>query len=265
MIQQRILKNAVSTSGVGVHSGANVQLTLHPADAGAGIIFRRVDLNPIVEIPALTQYVGDTRLNTSLVKDGAVVSTVEHILSAFAGVGIDNAYIDLDGPEMPVLDGSAVDFITLIQKAGIKQLSAPKLFLVISSSNQKLEIDFSQVSFIEEISRARTFGFLSEYDYLKKNNLARGAGLENTVVLDETKILNEDGLRYKDEFVKHKILDAIGDLYLVGHSIIGAFSAHKSGHKLNDQLRRALTADPTAWEIITLEENVKLPISFDLK
>lgn len=295
MLKQRTLAKSVSASGIAIHTGKPVNITLHPAETGTGIIFKRIDLDPPVEIPATTHYVGDTRLNTTLTHDGAHVSTVEHILSAFAGQGIDNAYVDLDNAELPVMDGSARVFTSLIQTAGIQAQDAPKKFLrikqtvrvedgdkfalltphhgtkfsftidfdhpAIQATQQTAEIDLMTEAFVEEISGARTFGFLSDYEYLKKNHLAQGASLENTIVLDDKGVINEGGLRYENEFVRHKILDAIGDLFLLQHTIIGAFEGYKSGHALSHQLRLALLADPTTYEIVTWEGEV--PRSFE--
>jgi UDP-3-O-[3-hydroxymyristoyl] N-acetylglucosamine deacetylase len=249
-----------------------------------------------VVIPAQVHNVGDTTLNTCLVKDGVRVSTVEHLMSAFAGLGIDNAYVDLTAPEVPIMDGSAGPFVFLVQSAGIREQNAPKKFIrikqkvevsqgdkiatispyngfrvtltidfdhpVIRSSNQTATLDFSTSSYVKEVSRARTFGFLSEYEYLRKNNLAMGGSLDNAIVLDNYRILNEDGLRFEDEFVKHKLLDVIGDLYQLGHSMIGEFSGYKCGHQLNNQLLHALLANKEAWEIVTFTDKEKLPITF---
>lgn len=261
-----------------------------------GIVFRRVDLDEPVEIPATPENVGDTTLSTTLIKDGVRISTVEHLLSALAGLGIDNAYIDLNAAEVPIMDGSAGPFVFLIQSAGIEDQNAPKRFIRIKRTvrledgdkwvkfepfdgfkvgfsidfdhpafkegNQTAEVDFSTTSFVKEISRARTFGFMNQYETLRANNLALGGSLDNAVVLDDYRVLNEDGLRYVDEFVKHKILDSIGDLYLLGRSLIGAFSGHKSGHALNNRLLRTLLADEEAWELVTFENEEKAPISF---
>ncbi len=296
MIKQRTLKNVIRATGVGLHTGNKVYLTLRPAAADTGIIFRRVDLDPPVEIPACPDNVGDTRLSTTLVKDDVRVSTVEHLLSALAGLGIDNAYVDLSAPEVPIMDGSAGPFVFLIQSAGIVEQNMPKRFIRIKrsvmvedgdkwarfdpfdgfkvsfvidfdhpafrTSNQTATIDFSTTSFVKEISRARTFGFLKEIEYLRARSLALGGSLDNAVVVDDYRVLNEDGLRYHDEFVKHKVLDAIGDLYLLGRSLIGAFSGHKSGHALNNRLLRQLMADESAWELVTFEDDSTAPISF---
>ena len=296
MINQRTLKNVIRATGVGLHTGEKVYLTLRPAAADTGIIFRRVDLPEPVEIPAVPENVGDTTLSTTLIKDGVRVSTVEHLLSALAGLGIDNAYIDLNAPEVPIMDGSAGPFVFLVQSAGIQEQKAPKRFIrikrpvvveeddkwvrfepfegfkvsftidfdhpVFKDQNQSAEVEYSTTSFVQEVSRARTFGFMSQIESLRANNLALGGSLDNAVVVDEYRVLNEDGLRYIDEFVKHKILDSIGDLYLLGHSLIGAFSGHKSGHALNNRLLRTLLADRDAWEVVTFEDPAKAPISF---
>ncbi len=296
MINQRTLKNVIRATGVGLHTGEKVYLTLRPAAADTGIVFRRVDLPEPVEIPAVPENVGDTTLSTTLIKDGVRVSTVEHLLSALAGLGIDNAYIDLNAPEVPIMDGSAGPFVFLVQSAGIQEQKVPKRFIrikkpivveedgkwvrfepfegfkvaftidfdhpVFKDQNQTAEVDFSTTSFVKEVSRARTFGFMSQIESLRANNLALGGSLDNAVVVDEYRVLNEDGLRYVDEFVKHKILDSIGDLYLLGHSLIGAFSGHKSGHALNNRLLRELLANQEAWEEVTFEDPAKAPISF---
>ena len=296
MIKQRTLKNVIRATGVGLHTGEKVYLTLRPAMPDAGIIFRRVDLSEPVEIPATPENVGDTTLSTTLIKDGVRISTVEHLLSALAGLGIDNAYIDLNAPEVPIMDGSAGPFVFLIQSAGIEEQNAPKRFIRIKKpvkvedgdkwamfepfdgfkvgfsidfdhpafkeDHQTAEVDFSTTSFVKEISRARTFGFMNQIETLRANNLALGGSLDNAVVLDDYRVLNEDGLRYMDEFVKHKILDSIGDLYLLGRSLIGAFSGYKSGHALNNKLLRTLIAHEEAWELVTFEDEKKAPISF---
>lgn len=296
MIKQRTLKNVIRATGVGLHTGQKVYLTLRPAVADTGIVFRRVDLDVPVEIPATPENVGDTTLSTTLIKDGVRISTVEHLLSALAGLGIDNAYIDLNAPEVPIMDGSAGPFVFLIQSAGIQEQNAPKRFIrikkpvtvedgdkwvrfepfdgfkvsftidfdhpVFSNHQQTAEVDFSTTSFVKEISRARTFGFMSQIEALRANNLALGGSLDNAVVLDDYRILNEDGLRYMDEFVKHKILDSIGDLYLLGRSLIGEFSGYKSGHALNNRLLRTLLANEESWELVTFEDEEKAPISF---
>jgi len=296
MIKQRTLKNVIRATGVGLHTGKKIYLTLRPAPANAGIVFRRVDLDDPVEIEAKSDNVGDTMLSTSLVKDDVKISTVEHLLSALAGFGIDNAYIDLSSDEVPIMDGSAGPFVFLIQSAGVEEQNAPKQFMRIKEkirvedgdkwamfepfegfkvgftiefdhpmfhdSNCKAEIDFSTTSYVKEVSRARTFGFMREVELLRQNNLALGGSLDNAVVVDDYRILNEDGLRYEDECVKHKILDAIGDLYLLGHSLIGSFTGFKSGHELNNKLLRELLAKESAWELVSFEDEVDLPISF---
>lgn len=296
MIKQRTLKNVIRATGVGLHTGEKVYLTLRPASADTGIVFRRIDLPEPVEIRACPQNVSDTRLSTTIESNGARVSTVEHLMSAFAGLGIDNAYVDLTAPEVPIMDGSAGPFVFLIQSAGIEEQNAPKRFIRIKqkveihdgdkwagfepfdgfkvsfeidfdhptfrNARQHASVDFSTTSFVKEISRARTFGFVGDLEALRAAGLARGGGLDNAIVLDGFRILNEDGLRYEDEFVKHKVLDAIGDLYLLGHPLIGAFSAHKSGHSLNNRLLRKLVELEDVWEIITIKENEEAPISF---
>ncbi len=296
MIRQRTLKNVIRATGVGLHTGEKVYLTLRPAAPDSGIIFRRVDLDEPVEIPATPENVGDTTLSTTLIKDGVRISTVEHLLSAMAGLGIDNAYVDLNAAEVPIMDGSAGPFVFLIQSAGIEEQNAPKRFIRIKKQvrvedgdkwvnfepfdgfkvaftidfdhpafkegSQIAEVDFSTTSFVREVSRARTFGFMNQIEQLRANNLALGGSLDNAVVVDDYRVLNEDGLRYVDEFVKHKILDSIGDLYLLGHSLIGSFCGHKSGHALNNELLRALLAQEDAWEEVTFEDATTAPISF---
>ena len=296
MIRQRTLKNVIRATGVGLHTGKKVFLTLRPAAVNSGINFRRVDLDPAIEIPANPEFVGDTSLSTTLVKDNVRISTVEHLLSALAGFGIDNAYIDLSADEVPIMDGSAGPFVFLIQSAGVEEQNAAKKFLKIkqkvrvehegkwamfepfdgfkvgftiefdhpafNDKNCQAEIDFSTTSFVKEVSRARTFGFMRDVELLRENNLALGGSLDNAVVVDDYRILNEDGLRYEDECVKHKILDAIGDLYLLGHSLIGSFEGFKSGHALNNALLRELMANEDSWEVVTFEDEHKAPISF---
>ena len=296
MIRQRTLKNVIRATGVGLHTGEKIYLTLRPAPVDTGIVFCRVDLEEIVQIPARPENVGDTRLSTTLVRGDVRISTVEHLLSAMAGLGIDNAYVDLSAAEVPIMDGSAGPFVFLIQSAGIEEQNAPKRFIrikkpiqvtsgdkvarfvpfdgfkvgftiefdhpVFKSDTQHSEIDFSTTSFVKEVSRARTFGFMHEIEHLRERKLALGGSLDNAVVLDDYRVLNEDGLRYRDEFVKHKILDAIGDLYLLGHSLIGAFDGFKSGHALNNELLRTLIADETAWEEVIFEDVSEAPISF---
>ena len=296
MIRQRTLKNVIRATGVGLHTGKKVLLTLRPAPTNTGIIFRRVDIDPTVEIPAKPKYVGDTSLSTTLVKNKVRISTVEHLLSALAGFGIDNVYIDLTADEGPIMDGSAGPFVFLIQSDGVEEQRAAKKFLrikekvqveqngkwamfepfdgfkvgfsiefdhpVFNQNNCHAEIDFSTTSFVKEVSRARTFGFMRDVELLRERNLVLGGSLDNAVVVDDYRILNEDGLRYADECVKHKILDAIGDLYLLGHSLIGAFKGHKSGHALNNTLIRELLLDKSAWEIVSFESEYQAPISF---
>lgn len=296
MIKQRTLKNVIRATGVGLHTGEKVYLTLRPASSETGIVFRRIDLADPVEIRACPENVSDTRLSTTLEFNGARVSTVEHLMSAFAGLGIDNAYVDLTAAEVPIMDGSAGPFVFLVQSAGIAEQSAPKRFMRIKkevrveegdkwacfqpfegfkvsfaiefdhptfrNSTQNATVDFSTTSFVKEVSRARTFGFMGDLEALRAVGLARGGGLDNAIVLDDYRILNDDGLRYEDEFVKHKVLDAIGDLYLLGHPLIGAFSAHKSGHSLNNRLLRELVTHQEAWELITYDENDEAPIAF---
>lgn len=296
MIRQRTLKNVIRATGVGLHTGEKIFLTLRPAAVNSGIIFRRVDLPTPVEIKACPENVGDTRLSTSLQNGEVKVSTVEHLLSAFAGLGIDNAYVDVSAPEVPIMDGSAGPFVFLIQSAGVEEQNAAKRFIRIkervcvedgdkraafepfdgfkvsfainfdhpafTERTQFSSIDFSSTSFVKEVSRARTFGFLQEIEMLRESELALGGSLDNAIVVDDFRILNEDGLRYEDEFVKHKILDAIGDLYLLGHSLIGEFSGYKSGHALNNRLLKALVANKSAWEEVTFEEGDRVPISY---
>ncbi|WOJ94946.1 UDP-3-O-acyl-N-acetylglucosamine deacetylase [Congregibacter variabilis] len=296
MIRQRTLRNAIKATGVGLHTGEKVYLTLAPAPVDSGIIFRRVDLNPVVEIHAKASNVGDTTLSTTLVHDGHRVSTVEHLLSAMAGLGIDNAYVDVSASEVPIMDGSAGPFVFLIQSAGIEEQPAAKKFIrikrpvtvedgdkvasflpfdgfkvsftidfdhpVFRDRKAHAEIDFSSTSFVREISRARTFGFMHEIEYLRSKGLARGGSVDNAIVVDEYRILNQDGLRYEDEFVKHKVLDAIGDVYLLGYSLIGEFRAHKSGHALNNASLRALIAQTDAWEMVTFDDPDMAPISY---
>ncbi len=297
MIRQRTLKNVIRATGVGLHTGEKVFLTLRPAAADTGIVFRRVDLPEPVDIPATAENVGNTQLSTTLEKDGVEISTVEHLLSAFAGLGIDNAYVDVSAPEVPIMDGSAGPFVFLIQSAGVEEQNALKKFIRIKESvevrdgdkfarfepfegfkvsfgidfdhpvfteeTQFSSIDFSSTSFVKEVSRARTFGFLREIEMLREKNLALGGSMDNAIVVDDYRVLNDDGLRYEDEFVKHKILDAIGDLYLLGHSLIGSFYGYKSGHALNNKLLNKLVATPEAWEEVTFEEEDGLvPISY---
>lgn len=293
MLRQRTLKSLIRASGVGLHGGVKVSMTLRPAAPDTGIVFRRVDLPEPVDLPASALLIGDTRMCSCLEQHGVKVGTIEHLMSAFAGLGIDNAWVDLDAPEVPILDGSAAPFVFLIQSAGIEEQKAAKKFIrvretievregdklarfdpydgyrlsfsitfhhpAIAKSAQKAEIDFAEHSYVREVARARTFGFMQEVEYLRENGLALGGGLENAIVLDEFRVLNADGLRYADEFVKHKILDAIGDLYLLGHPLLAAFTAHKSGHALNNLLARELLNRPQAWELVSFEEATQAP------
>ena len=296
MIKQRTLKNVIRATGVGLHTGKKVFLTLRPAAPDTGIVFRRTDLDPPLEIPARSEFVGDTSLSTSLTRDGKRIATVEHLLSAFAGLGIDNACVDVSAAEVPIMDGSAGPFVFLIQSAGFEEQNAAKRFIRIKKRlavddadkharfepfdgfkvsfsiefdhpffqqrSKCSEIDFSTTSFVKEVSRARTFGFMRDVELLRERNLALGGSLDNAIVVDDYRVLNEDGLRYEDEFVKHKILDAIGDLYLLGHSLIGSFHGHKSGHQLNNKLLRELLINKEAWELVSFEDEVSAPISF---
>jgi UDP-3-O-[3-hydroxymyristoyl] N-acetylglucosamine deacetylase len=296
MIRQRTLKNVIKATGITLHGGERAELTLKPAPPNTGIIFTRIDLNPPVEILARAENVGDTTLSTCLIKDGVRVSTVEHLLSAFAGLGIDNAYVDISTSEIPIMDGSAGPFVFLVQSAGIQEQNAPKGFIrikrkvkvkegdkwaafepfegfkvtfsiefdhpVFNSLCKTATLDFSSTSYVKEVSRARTFGFMADFERLRELNLALGASLDNAIAIDDYRVLNEDGLRYEDEFVKHKILDAIGDLYLLGSSLIGAFSGHKSGHALNNKLLRKLLAQEDAWEYVTFDDIAAAPISY---
>ncbi len=296
MIKQRTLKNTIRATGVGLHTGDKVYLTLKPAPIDTGIVFRRVDLEPAVEIPALAENVGDTTLSTTLMQGNVRVSTVEHLLSAMAGLGIDNAYVELSASEVPIMDGSAGPFVFLLQSAGIEEQNAAKKFIrikkkvevkegdklacfepfegfkvsfgidfdhpVFRDKTLSAEVDFSSTSFVKEVSRARTFGFMHEIEYLRSKGLAQGGSVDNAIVVDEFKILNENGLRSEDEFVKHKVLDAIGDLYLLGKSLIGEFKAHKSGHALNNCLLRELIAQENAWEVVTFDDEADAPISY---
>jgi len=296
MIKQRTLKNVIRATGVGLHTGEKVYLTLRPAAPETGIVFRRVDLDPAIDVPARPENVSDTRLSTTLERDGVKISTVEHLMSAFAGLGIDNAYVDLTAAEVPIMDGSAGPFVFLIQSAGIEEQGTPKRFIrikkrvqiqdgdkwvrfeplngfkvsftidfdhpIFKNSVQVASVDFSTTSFVKEVSRARTFGFMQDLEALRDAGLARGGSLDNAIVMDSFHILNEDGLRYEDEFVKHKVLDAIGDLYLLGHPLIGAFSAHKSGHSLNNILLREMVSDETAWDLVSFDDVSQAPIAF---
>ncbi|CAM2991804.1 UDP-3-O-acyl-N-acetylglucosamine deacetylase [Shewanella amazonensis] len=287
----------VKTTGVGLHSGNKVTLTIKPAPINTGIVLMRTDLNPAVAIPAKANMVRETTMCTALVNDeGVRISTIEHLFAALAGLGIDNAVIEVDAPEIPIMDGSASPFVFLLQSAGIQEQSAPKKYLrikrtvrvedgdkwaeirpfqgfrvnfaidfnhpEIARSQQHMVMDFSSTAFVKDISRARTFGFMRDIEYLRANNLALGGSMENAVVLDEYRVLNPDGLRYEDEFVKHKILDAFGDLYVAGHAIIGEFCAYKTGHALNNQLVRAVLAAQDAWELVSFDKEADAPVSF---
>jgi len=287
VIYQRTLKNMIRATGVGLHTGEKVYLTLRPAAPDTGIVFRRIDLPTPVEIKASPYAVGDTRLSSCLEKDGVRVSTVEHLMSALAGLGIDNLYVDLTAPELPIMDGSAGPFVFLLQSAGLEEQKAPKTFIrvlktvevrqgdkwvrfdphngfklnlsidfdhpALERSRQSVCVDFSSTSYIKEVSRARTFGFMQDVEAMREQGLALGGSLDNAIVMDEYRVLNSDGLRYEDEFVKHKVLDAIGDLYLLGHPLVGAFSGYKSGHALNNLLLRRLLDERHAWEYASFE------------
>lgn len=293
MLAQRTLKSIVSTVGIGLHSGKRVNLTLRPAAANTGIVFTRIDLDPVVEIKATPESVGETLLSTTLIKDNAKVSTIEHLMSALAGLGIDNVYVDLDAAEVPIMDGSAAPFIFLIQSAGVETLNSPKKLVriknpvrfenesgwaeltpyegfkvsfeidfdhpAVKDTKQMLEHDLSIESYNSEISRARTFGFMRDVELLRSKKLGLGGNFGNAVVLDEYRVLNKDGLRYSDEFVKHKMLDAIGDLYTLGYGIIGAYHGHKSGHAINNLLLRELLQHRNDWEVVTLNSDEKAP------
>ena len=287
---QRTLRNVIRATGVGLHSGEKVYLTLRPAPVDHGIVFHRTDLDPVVDIPARAELVTETMLCTGLTRDGGSVMTVEHLLSALAGLGIDNAYVELTAPEVPIMDGSAGPFVFLLQSAGIAEQDAPKRFIrirrpvevrdgdkfarftphdgfrigftvrfdhpAIPDTLSRAEVDFTTESYIREVSRARTFGFMRDLEYMRERNLGLGGSMDNAIVLDEFRVLNEDGLRYADEFVRHKILDAVGDLYLAGRPIIGAYEGYKSGHALNNTLVRALLADVEAWDEVTFTDPV---------
>ncbi|KVN94335.1 UDP-3-O-[3-hydroxymyristoyl] N-acetylglucosamine deacetylase [Burkholderia ubonensis] len=296
MLKQRTIKSIVKTVGIGLHSGRKVELTLRPAAPGTGIVFSRVDLPTPVDIPASAMSIGDTRLASVLQKDGARVSTVEHLMSACAGLGIDNLYVDVTAEEIPIMDGSASSFVFLIQSAGIEEQNAPKRFIkvtkpveirdgdkfarldpyfgfklkftidfrhpAVDKTGQELEIDFANTSYVREIARARTFGFAHEVEMMRELGLARGGSMDNAIVLDEYRILNNDGLRYDDEFVKHKMLDAIGDLYVIGHPLLASYTAYKSGHGLNNALLRELLANEDAYEIVTFDDPQSAPSGF---
>jgi UDP-3-O-[3-hydroxymyristoyl] N-acetylglucosamine deacetylase len=298
MLGQRTLRESIQSAGVGLHSGQKVQMTLHPAPVNTGIVFRRIDLSPVREIPARADWVEETDLSTGLGTGEARVTTVEHLLSALCGLGIDNAYVDLDGAEVPIMDGSAGPFVYLLQTAGICEQSSPKRFIrvlepvtvaegdktaslrpydgfritfgidfdhpVFREQSGRTTVDISSEAFVREISRARTFGFVHEFEYMRSRGLARGGSVDNAIVIDDYRILNEEGLRYEDEFVKHKILDALGDLYLVGHQILGEYEGIKSGHALNNQLVRALMSREDSWEWATFEDTDEAPMEWSL-
>ena len=293
MIKQRTLKNIVRATGVGLHTGKKVYMTLRPAAPNTGIVFRRVDLDRVVDIKADPYAVKDTRLSSCLEKDGARIQTVEHLMSALAGLGVDNVYVDLSAGEVPIMDGSASPFVFLVQSAGIEEQAAAKKFIrilkpvevrsddkwvkfepyagfridfsidfkhpVFAETNRRVVVDFEEMSFVKEVSRARTFGFMQDVETLRSQGLALGGSLDNAIVMDEYRVLNADGLRYEDEFVKHKALDAIGDLYLLGRPLIGAFTAFKSGHALNNQLLRSLVEQKDAWEEVSFQSGNDAP------
>lgn len=293
MLRQRTLKSLVGATGVGLHTGQKVRMSLRPAQPDTGIVFRRLDLAGAADLPARADLVGETRLCSCLVSGPNTIYTIEHLMSALYGLGVDNAYVDLDGPEVPIMDGSAAPFVLLIQQAGVEEQGAPKRFVrvkkrivardgnkwaalephegfklsfsivfkhpVILKSNTELTVDFATTSYLKEVARARTFGFVHDVEDLRQSGLAQGGGLENAVVLDELRVLNTGGLRFGDEFIRHKILDAIGDLYLLGRPLLAAFSAYKSGHDLNNRLLRALMSDPSATEVVTYEGDQEVP------
>ena len=296
MAQQRTLQNTIRATGVGLHSGEKVYLTLRPAPVESGIVFRRTDLDPVAEIPARADYVTETMLCTGLSHDGGKAMTVEHLMSALAGLGVDNAYIDLSAPEVPIMDGSSGPFVFLLQSAGIVEQNAPKRFIrilktvevrdgdkvarfepyngfrlgftvefdhpAIPASRSRAVVEFSTENYIKEVSRARTFGFMHDLEFMRERNLGLGGSMDNAIVLDEFRVLNDDGLRYADEFVRHKILDAVGDLYLAGHPILGAYEGFKSGHALNNKLVRALLAERSAWDEVVFERHEPVPVIF---
>jgi len=296
MLKQRTIKTIVKTVGIGLHSGRKVDLTLRPAPANTGIVFARIDLPAPVDIPASALAIGDTRLASVLQKDGARVSTIEHLMSACAGLGIDNLYVDVTAEEIPIMDGSAASFVFLIQSAGIEEQNAAKKFIkvtkpveirdgdkfarldpyfgfklkftidfrhpAVDKTGQALEVDFAHTSYVRDIARARTFGFAHEVEMMRELGLARGGSMDNAIVLDEYRILNNDGLRYEDEFVKHKMLDAIGDLYVVGHPLLASYAAYKGGHAMNNMLLRELLAHEDSYEIVTFEDKQAAPHGF---
>ena len=293
MLRQRTLKSLIRATGVGLHTGRKIAMTLRPAQPDTGVVFRRIDLAEPVDIPARADLVGETRLSSCLMLGEVKIYTVEHLMSALSGLGVDNVYVDLDGPEVPIMDGSAAPFVFLLQAAGIEEQPAPKRFIrirrkievfdgdkwarlepwdglkfsfsivfdhpVIERSGQSVTVDFAETSYLKEIARARTFGFMQDVESLRESGLALGGGLENAVVLDEFRVLNAEGLRFADEFIRHKVLDAIGDLYLLGKPLLGAFSAHKSGHAINNRLLRALLEQPDAWEAVSFDRADEAP------
>ena len=297
-MKQRTLKDSIRATGIGLHSGAKVYMTLRPAPANTGIVFRRLDLPEPVDIPADATLVSQTTLGTTLERGAGKVATVEHLMSAFAGLGVDNAFIDLTAPEVPIMDGSAAPFVFLLQSAGIEEQNAPKRFIrivrpvvveegdkwarltphdgfrvnfeidfdhpVLRKHRQRASLDFSATAFLKEISRARTFGFLRDVETLRSHDLALGGSMDNAIVMDEYRVLNEDGLRFRDEFVRHKVLDAVGDLYLLGCCLIGEFTGHKSGHRLNNLLLRALLAEPASYEEVVFDDQRRSPVSYQL-
>jgi UDP-3-O-[3-hydroxymyristoyl] N-acetylglucosamine deacetylase len=300
MLKQRTIQQEVKTTGVGVHSGTKVILTLRPAPVDTGIVFTRVDLTPPVVLPATALNIGDTKMASTLTFGGAKVSTVEHLLSACAGLGIDNLYIDVSAEEIPIMDGSASSFVYLLQQGGLQDQNAARKFIrilkpieiregvgqsekwarlepyagfklhffiefnhpAVDGTKQTAEVDFEKLSYVKDVARARTFGFMQDVEMLRGIGLARGGSMENAIVMDEYRILNADGLRFEDEFVRHKILDAIGDLYLIGHPFLASYTAHKSGHGLNNQLLRALLQQPDAYEIISFADATEAPVTY---
>jgi UDP-3-O-[3-hydroxymyristoyl] N-acetylglucosamine deacetylase len=294
MIQQRTLRHPIRARGIGLHSGQRVYMSVLPAAPDTGIVFRRVDLTPPVDVPAKAELIGETTLCSTLLRDGVKIATVEHLMSALAGLGVDNAIVELSSPEVPIMDGSAAPFVFLLQSAGLREQPAPKRFIrvrqpiqvqdgdkwarfepyegyrlnfsidfqhpLIRASGQQASLEFSTPNYVREVSRARTFGFMKEFEFLRGRRLALGASLENAVAVDEFRVLNHEGLRYDDEFVRHKILDAVGDLYLLGHALIGSYTAYKSGHALNNMLARALLADQSAWELVVLDDQRLEPV-----
>ncbi len=300
MLQQRTLKSQTRATGVGLHSGARVELTLRPAAADTGVVFRRVDLPQPVDIPVSAEAVTDTRLASTISKDGAKVLTVEHLMSALAGLGIDNCYVDISAEEVPILDGSSASFVYLLQSAGVVLQPAPKRFIrvlkpievregegrnlkwarlepyhgyklgfeiefshpAVNATGQRVTFDYGTHEYARDIARARTFGFTRDVEMMRANGLALGGGLDNAIVMDDVKVLNADGLRFNDEFVKHKILDAMGDLYLLGKPMLASYTAYRSGHAMNNQLLRALLAQPEAFEVVSFEDESEAPTGF---